>query len=53
MAGDGAELIESGLEARKQEKKTFYEIADRLAHSSDEAEVRRLKDELARLTFGD
>jgi hypothetical protein len=47
------ELIENGLEARENEKRTFYELADRLAHSSDEAEARRLKEELARLTFGD
>jgi len=47
------ELIETGLEAREREKKTFFELADRLAHSSDAAEQRRLKEELARMTFGD
>jgi predicted transcriptional regulator len=47
------ELIESGLKTRENEKRTFYELADRLANSSDEAEARRLKEELARLTFGD
>jgi predicted DNA-binding protein len=47
------ELIESGLETRENEKKTFYELADRLANSSDDVETRRLKEELARLTFGD
>jgi len=47
------ELIESGLEKRENEKRTFYELADRLANSSDDAEARRLKEELARLTFGD
>jgi len=47
------ELIESGLETRENEKKTFYELADRLANSSGESEARRLKEELARLTFGD
>jgi EAL domain-containing protein (putative c-di-GMP-specific phosphodiesterase class I) len=47
------ELIESGLETRENEKRTFYELADRLAHSSDDAEAKRLKEELARLTFGD
>ncbi len=46
-------LIESGLEARESEKRAFYELADRLADSSDEAEVKRLKEQLARMTFGD
>jgi len=47
------ELIETGLEAREQEKKTFFELADRLAHSSDASEQRRIKEELARLTYGE
>lgn len=47
------DLIETGLEAREQEKKTFFELADRLVHSSDAFEQRRIKEELARLTFGD
>lgn len=47
------ELIESGLEAREQEKKRFLELADRLARTSDLAEQRRLKEELARMTFGE
>jgi hypothetical protein len=47
------ELIETGLEAREQEKKHFFELADRLASSSDTSEQKRLKRELARLTYGD
>jgi metal-responsive CopG/Arc/MetJ family transcriptional regulator len=47
------ELIETGLEAREQEKKQFLALADRLVHSSDLSEQRRLKDELARMTFGE
>ena len=46
------ELIESGIEAREQEKKRFFELADRLARSSEAKEQNRLKEELARLTFG-
>ena len=46
------ELIESGLEARDQERRRFFELAERLTSSSDRDEQRRLKDELARLTFG-
>ena len=47
------DLIESGLEAREQEKMTFFDLADRLTRASDPAEQKRLKEELARLTFGD
>ena len=46
------DLIESGLEARAQEKKRFFDLADRLARARDEKESARLKEELARLTFG-
>jgi len=47
------DLIESGLEAREQEKRTFFELAERLARSSDNIEQERLKEELARMTFGE
>jgi predicted DNA-binding protein len=47
------ELIESGLEARDQERNRFLEMADRLARSGDPQEQRRLKEELARMTFGE
>lgn len=47
------ELIESGIEARQQEKKRFIELADRLARSRDPEEQSRLKEELAFMTFGE
>jgi metal-responsive CopG/Arc/MetJ family transcriptional regulator len=47
-----AELVETGLEAREQERKHFLDLADRLARSTDAGEQKRLKEELARLTFG-
>ena len=47
------DLIESGLEARELEKKRFFQLADRLARSRDADEQRRLKEELARMTFGE
>ena len=47
------ELIETGLKAQEQEKKQFFELADRLVQSSDSSEQKRLKAELARLTFGE
>jgi hypothetical protein len=47
------ELIETGLEAREQEKKQFLALADRFINSSDVHEQSRLKEELARMTFGE
>jgi hypothetical protein len=47
------DLIESGLEAREREKREFFELADRLAESEDAAEQKRLKRELARMTYGE
>jgi len=47
------DLIESGIQAREQERKLFFALADRLARSSDAEEQQRLKEELARMTFGE
>lgn len=47
------ELIESGLRAREQERKRFFELAERLAQSRDAEEQGLLKEELARMTFGE
>ena len=46
------DLIESGLDAREREKERFLDLADRLAGSRDPQERKRLKEELARMTFG-
>jgi predicted DNA-binding protein len=46
-------LIEAGLEAQEHEKKQFFDLADRLARSTDRKEQQRLKEELALLTFGE
>ena len=48
-----AELVESGLQAQDAERDRFLQLADRLARSSDRAEQEQIKEELARLTFGD
>ncbi len=45
-------LIETGLQAREMERDRFFELAERLQNASDKAEISRLKDELARMTFG-
>lgn len=47
-----AELVESGLDAQERERERFFELTDRLTRSKDSAEQKRLKQELARLTFG-
>jgi predicted DNA-binding protein len=47
-----ADLIEAGLDARDREKERFFECADRLSRSRDPEEQARLKEELARMTFG-
>ena len=48
-----AELVESGLQAQDAERDRFLQLADRLTRSKDRAEQEQIKEELARLTFGD
>jgi len=48
-----AELVESGLQAHDAERERFLHLADRLTRSNDRAEQDQIKEELARLTFGD
>jgi hypothetical protein len=47
------DLIEAGLEGQAQEKKRFFDLADRLVRASNPEEEKRLKEELARMTFGE
>jgi len=47
------ELIELGIEARKQKEKAFFELAERFRAASDPEQVKRLGDELGRLVFGE
>lgn len=46
------DLIEMGLESKEAQKKRFFELADRLTECSDPKEKQKLKEDLARLTFG-
>ena len=46
------DLIRNGLESAENERRRFFELADRLAASRDPGERRRLKEALARITFG-
>ena len=47
------ELIEAGLESKKAEKERFFKVTNRLTETADPAERQRLKEELARMTFGE
>jgi hypothetical protein len=47
------ELIETGIESKESEKSRFFALADQLAATSDPAERKRIKDALARMTFGE
>jgi predicted transcriptional regulator len=47
------ELIGTGLESRRAERRKFFELADRLSSSADAHERQRIKEELARMTFGE
>ena len=47
------ELVELGLEARKQKEKAFFELAERFRASDDPEQLKRLGDELGRFVFGE
>ena len=47
------ELIESGIESKDAEKQRFFELTERLTASDDPEEQKRIKEELARMTFGE
>ncbi len=46
------DLIETGLLTKQAEKQRFFDLARRFKESKDSAESERLREELARLTFG-
>lgn len=47
------ELIETGIESKEAEKSRFFELADQLSATSDPVERKRIKEVLARMTFGE
>jgi hypothetical protein len=47
------DLIEAGLQSKEAEKERFFSLVNQLTKSRDAAERRRLKEELARITFGE
>lgn len=47
------DLIEAGIQAKEAEKQRFFSLASQLTESDDPAERQRIKEELARMTFGE
>lgn len=47
------DLIETGLKSKETEKERFLSLVNQLTQAKDAAERRRLKEELARMTYGE
>jgi len=47
------ELIERGMEARKQKEKAFFDLVERFRATSDPEQVKALGEELGRFVFGE
>jgi len=47
------ELIEQGIQARKEKERAFFELAKRFREASDPEEVKQLGDQLGRFVFGE
>jgi hypothetical protein len=47
------ELIESGIDSKEMERSRFFELADRLSSTSNPIERKKIKEQLARMTFGE
>jgi len=47
------ELIETGIESKEAEKTRFFDLADQLSATTDPPERKRIKETLARMTFGE
>jgi len=46
------DLLEDAVTAYEQRRTAFLELADRFQKSTDPSETSRLREELARMTFG-
>ena len=46
------DLLRDAIAAYDQRKKVFLDLADRFQKSTDPSETEKLRDELARITFG-
>jgi len=47
------ELIEQGIEARREKERAFVELAERFRAANDPEQVKHLGDELGRFVFGE
>lgn len=47
------ELVELGIEARKEKEKAFFELAQRFRNADDPRQVKELGDQLGRFVFGE
>ena len=47
------ELIEQGMEARKQKESAFFNLAQRFRAARDPEEVKELGEQLGRFVFGE
>ncbi|HEX8815671.1 MAG TPA: hypothetical protein VF753_09235 [Terriglobales bacterium] len=47
------ELIEEGIEARKQKEQAFFELARRFRSSKNTDEIKRLGEQMGRFVFGE
>ena len=47
------DLIEQGIQARKEKEKAFFELAKRFREANDPEEVKQLGDQLGRFVFGE
>ncbi|MBI4472416.1 MAG: hypothetical protein HY646_07085 [Acidobacteria bacterium] len=47
------ELIEAGIDARQREKETFMSLVEELTITKNPRRRKEIKQELARLTFGE
>ena len=47
------ELIETGLHTKEAEKRKFFDLADQLSSCTEPEEQKRIKKQLARMTFGE
>ena len=46
------ELVEEGIELKKQKEKAFFELAERFRMATDPKEIQQLGDELGKMVFG-
>jgi predicted DNA-binding ribbon-helix-helix protein len=47
------ELIEQGIEARRQREKAFFQLAERFRAANDPEQVKQLGNQLGRFVFGE